>query len=107
MKKRSGLADSPFFPPPTDTKKTKSVTQSGKSKKTERTENRTEFRTENRSVSQHELPVKRRTKRYSFEFYDDQLMKLKQLKHQAEMRGERVSLSDMAREAMDQYLRDR
>jgi hypothetical protein len=48
----------------------------------ERTEIRTELRSENRSVV---LPLKRRTKRYSFEFYEDQLVRLKQLKIKAEM----------------------
>lgn len=62
---------------------------------------RTEPRSESRAVV---LPLKRRTKRYSFEFYEDQLVKLKQLKIQAEMAGESLSLSDMARAAMDMYL---
>ena len=66
----------------------------------DRTENRTEFRPEG-------LPVKRRTKRYSFEFYEDQLVRLKQLKIQAELAGEGLSLSDMVRSALDDYLDDR
>jgi hypothetical protein len=66
----------------------------------ERNSERTAIRTES-------LPLKRRTKRYSFEFYDDQLSKLKRLKMQAEMRGEQLTLSDMAREAFDTYLKDR
>lgn len=70
----------------------------------ERTELRTEVRSENRSVT---LPLKRRTKRYSFEFYEDQIVKLKQLKIQAEMDGESITLSDMARIAMDEYLQDK
>lgn len=70
----------------------------------ERTEIRTEFRSENRSVV---LPVKRRTKRYSFEFYEDQIVRLKQLKIKAEMEGESLSLSDMARIAFDEYLKDK
>ena len=53
-----------------------------------------------------DLPLKRRTKRYSFEFYEDQLVKLKQLKIQAEMAGESVSLSEMVRLALDAYLRE-
>jgi hypothetical protein len=69
-------------------------------RKTERTEKRSEFRTL-------DLPLKRRTKRYSFEFYDDQIVRLKQLKIQAEMRGESLNLSDMARAALDAYLKDR
>jgi hypothetical protein len=62
-----------------------------------RSENRTEMRTA-------ELPVRRPARRYSFEFYDDQIVEMKRLKHEAEMRGERVSLSDIARQAIDAYL---
>lgn len=69
---------------------------------TERTEFRTEKRSENRTVI---LPYKRPTRRYSFEFYEDQLRVLKKLKYEAEMVGERVNLSDFAREALDQYLK--
>lgn len=63
---------------------------------------RTEHRSEDRSNA---LPVKRRTKRYSFEFYDDQIIALKKLKRGAEDRGESLTLSDMAREAFDNYLK--
>ena len=66
----------------------------------DRTKNRTEFRTDG-------LPVKRRTKRYSFEFYEDQLVRLKQLKIRAELAGESLSLSDMVRSALDDYLDDK
>jgi hypothetical protein len=66
---------------------------------------RTEIRTEDRSEKRTDhLPVKRLTKRYSFEFYDDQIVQLKRLKRDAEDRGENLTLSDMAREAFDQYL---
>lgn len=71
----------------------------------ERKSERTEIRTEKRSESElATLPIKRRTKRYSFEFYDDQIVKLKQLKRQAEDRGESLTLSDIARTALDRYL---
>ena len=53
------------------------------------------------------LPLKRLTKRYSFEFYEDQIKKVKQLKIQAEMAGLQLSLSDMVRAALDDYLRDK
>jgi hypothetical protein len=66
-----------------------------------RSENRTEKRTEIRTV---ELPIRRPARRYSFEFYDDQIVEMKRLKHEAEMRGEKVSLSDIARQAIDVYL---
>jgi len=65
---------------------------------------RTEFRSEKRTA---DLPVKRKTKRYSFEFYDDQIFKLKQLKREAEDNGENLTLSDMAREALDFYLKSK
>ena len=71
---------------------------------TERTEFRTEKRSENRTVT---LPVQRRTKRYSFEFYEDQILAIKKLKYDAEMAGIRVSLSDFAREALDVYLQEK
>lgn len=77
-----------------------------------RSENRTEKRTENRSENRTDkalssLPVKRSTKRYSFEFYDDQIMRLKQLKRLAEDRGESLSLSSIARDAFDYYLKNK
>lgn len=62
-------------------------------------------RSEERTVFRSDLPTKRRTKRYSFEFYEDQLLKLKQLKYRAEMSGERIFLSDLVRDALDQYLK--
>ena len=68
-------------------------------RKSERTEMRSEIRSEG-------LPVKRLSRRYSFEFYDDQILTLKRLKHEAEMRGEKVTLSDIVRVALDRYLND-
>lgn len=71
----------------------------------ERTETRPDHRPENRTESRTlNLPIKRRTKRHSFEFYEDQLVRLKQLKIQAELAGEALSLSDMVRAALDAYL---
>jgi hypothetical protein len=67
----------------------------------DRSENRTELRTEIRSVA---LPVKRITKRYSFEFFEDQITSLKGIKYRIEMTGERIALSVMVREALDAYL---
>lgn len=71
-------------------------------RKTERSEKRSENRSENRTAN---LPLKRRTKRYSFEFYDDQIEKLKELKVKAEGDGESLSLSEMVRAALDEYLK--
>lgn len=70
----------------------------------ERKSERTVFRAENRTVS---LPVKRKTKRYSFEFYEDQLIRVSKLKIQAEMSGENISKSEIVRAALDDYLRDK
>lgn len=70
----------------------------------DRTENRSDIRSENRTAT---LPLKRRTKRYSFEFFDDQIVTLKQLKIKAEMDGESLSLSEIVRAAMDEYLKDK
>ena len=67
----------------------------------ERTDIRTEKRTEIRSV---QFPAKRLTRRYNFEFYDDQVTRIKAIKHDLEMAGERVSMSDIVREALDEYL---
>lgn len=61
-------------------------------------------RTENRTLS---LPEKRRATRYSFEFYEDQIVKIKRLKYEAEQAGQKVSLSDIARQALDEYLADK
>ena len=62
---------------------------------------RTEFRTKNRSVS---LPTKRLTKRYSFEFFEDQLTSIKKIKIETELSGENISLSEIVRRAIDEYL---
>jgi hypothetical protein len=73
-----------------------------------RNSERTENRSENRSVlSPSNVLSRRRTTRYSFEFYEDQILKLKEVKHRAEMNGAKVTLSDIAREALDQYLKDK
>lgn len=78
----------------------------------ERTENRSEDRSETRTEERTEirtpkLPIKRITKRYSFEFFEDQITRLKQIKYQTEMTGERIAMSVIVREALDEYLRNR
>jgi hypothetical protein len=101
--KKTGLADSPFFSP-TPSKTEEQANDRTTERISERSQNRTDFRTEKRTD---DLPTKRRTKRYSFEFYDDQLIKLKQLKYQAEQEGKILTLSDIVRQALDFYLKDR
>jgi hypothetical protein len=66
-----------------------------------RTENRTEEHPELRSIK---LPIKRRTKRYGFEFYDDQIQQIRMIKIQTEMKGESIAMSEIVRQALDQYL---
>lgn len=82
----------------TEVYRSESETAQPSERKSERTENRSEIRTNT-------LPIRRRTKRYSFEFYDDQIIQLKRLKRLAEDQGENVTLSDIAREALDLYLK--
>jgi len=66
-----------------------------------RTEEHAEIRSELRTVS---LPIKRRTKRYSFEFYDDQIQQIRLIKIQTEINGETIAMSEIVRQAVDQYL---
>ena len=49
---------------------------------------------------------KREIKRHSFEFFRDQLPKLKQLKAQFMIEGSDKSMSAMVREAVDQYIEE-
>jgi hypothetical protein len=43
--------------------------------------------------------------RHPFEFFEDQVEELRQLSLQAQLRGEKTSMSEMAREAVDTYLK--
>jgi hypothetical protein len=53
-------------------------------------------------------PVRKRTiTRYSFEFFQDQLETLKKFSLEEQMRGERGSMSQMVREAVDAYISKR
>lgn len=69
--------------------------------KTVRSYRRTTVRTDGQTVSQ---PTQRRTKRHPFEIYADQLKRLQSIKAKAMMGGETLSMSEMVREAIDQYL---
>ena len=75
-------------------------TERNTERKSERTEIRSEERTENRTV---DIPVRRPTKRYSFEFYEDQLVRLRQTRIEAQMKGESVFLSEIVRQALDEF----
>jgi hypothetical protein len=48
--------------------------------------------------------VKRTITRYSFEFFQDQLEHLKKFSIEQQVRGERGSMSQMVREAIDMYI---
>ena len=68
---------------------------------------RTIFRTDADPNGRTALPSKRRlTRRYSFEFYEDQILHLKKLKFEAEMQGGTLYLSDIVRQALDRYFAD-
>lgn len=83
--------ETPPPPPPTTPNETES--------------RRTEIRTDNRSEMRSQpFPTRRLTRRYSFEFYDDQITRVKGIKHDLEMQGERISMSDIVRDALDEYL---
>ena len=71
-------------------------------------ERRTVFRSEqanDRSVSTPQRPIERPTVRYSYEFYVDQVEAVRRLRAQRELQGKKVGLSEIAREALDAYLK--
>lgn len=49
-------------------------------------------------------PTERAITRYSFQFYKDQLTQLKRLRAQKELQGEPCHLSDLVRQAIDDFL---
>lgn len=63
---------------------------------------RTEIRSEKQKL---DLPDKRLTRRYSFEFYDDQINHIKRMKYEAMLQGKTVSMSEIVRHALDRYLK--
>jgi len=118
--KKTGLADSPFFQhsppltvgsaqqvihPPETERKTVRKSERVNTRSPERPNEKPNDRTDNRSEKRTpDVPTKRLTKRYSFEFYEDQVTQLKQLKYRAELRGESTTLSAIVRHALDLYL---
>jgi len=50
-------------------------------------------------------PVRRQLTRYAFEFYQDQVEELRRLSLEEKMQGEKGSMSEMVREAIDGYLK--
>ena len=69
------------------------------------TERNSVRKSERLEPSSSSLPYKRRTKRYSFEFYDDQILAIKRLVYEANLSGENISQSDIVRTALDEYLK--
>ncbi len=50
-------------------------------------------------------PIRRRgIKRYSFEFYEDQIERVKRLALEDQLRGGTLNMSEIVREAVDRYL---
>ena len=72
---------------------------------TERTDDRPVGRTAERSGGRSVgRSIKRIRVRRGFEFYQDQLQKLKELQLNAALRGDELSMSDIVRRALDAYL---
>jgi hypothetical protein len=51
--------------------------------------------------------IKRTLTRYSFEFFQDQIERLKKLSLEEQIRGEKGNMSKMVREALDTYIAKR
>jgi len=49
-------------------------------------------------------PVRRMLTRYAFEFYQDQVEQLRRVSLEEKIKGGKVSMSEMVREAIDEYL---
>jgi hypothetical protein len=52
-------------------------------------------------------PVRRQINRYAFEFFQDQVDSLRAFSLQERLRGEKGSMSEMVREAVDAYITSR
>jgi hypothetical protein len=121
--KKSGLADSPFFTPPTppsvvavqpgtqadvfiasgtDKKKLSSNVQTFK-RTNERMNERTFERTHERSNVQ--KPAKRQIKRESFDVYEDQVQAIEELQlRRRRERGKHVTKGEVIRDLLDEIL---
>ncbi len=51
-----------------------------------------------------ERSPRRRVRRYSFEFYEDQIERVKRLALEDQLRGGNLNMSEIVREAVDRYL---
>lgn len=97
MSKKSGLADSPFFP---------SLSEGIKANTTLEANTRTP---EHANARTPELPKsvsgKRNIKRQSYNVYVDQHEKLLRLEATSALSGKKRAKSEMVREALDEYLK--
>ncbi len=50
-------------------------------------------------------PGRRKLVRHPFEFYEDQVAELRRISLEAQLRGEKTSMSEIVRRALDEYLR--
>ncbi len=49
-------------------------------------------------------PGRRKLVRHPFEFYEDQVAQLRRISLEAQLRGEKTSMSEIVRQALDEYL---
>jgi hypothetical protein len=99
MSNKSGLADSPFFAPPTVVTK----------EKVEEANTRTPVRTPERPNTRTRERVNARTGerkiiRHSFNIYEDQLEALRRSIARKTLQGQNINLSNLVREAIDNFL---
>ena len=88
-----------------DTPKTVPVPSPSSTNQVERESERINERKTERVTERLSLPIKRKARRQSFEIYDDQMTILKQMKREAEDKGENLPTSVLVREAIDLYLK--
>jgi hypothetical protein len=101
---------SAFFPKETTTSslpsETVKPTNRTPERATERSVERPTERTPDRVIQNSSSQQHRIIRRYSFEAYDDQVRQLKRISMQAGIEGETISISEMIREAIDNFLND-
>src|SRR4051812_10767371 len=60
-----------------------------------------------RQYARTDTPKRRHLIRHPFEFFEDQVAQLRRVTLEAQLRGEKVSMSEMVREAVDTYLKEK
>jgi hypothetical protein len=92
-------------------RKDASLVSTSNTRTSERTNERTDERVNTRTLERANERTSeragntRKIVRYSFQFYADQITELKRLRAQKELNGETGDLSQLAREAIDAYLK--